>query len=203
MAEKTAVLKKRLSEDALNQLFLEARTFSFWIDKPISEETIHELYNLLKMGPTSANGCPARFLFLTSKESKERLAPALVSKNVEKTMKAPLTVIVAWDNEFYEEFPKLTPHFDWKPYFAGKPDLIQSTVFRNSSLQGAYLILAARALGLDCGPMSGFDNAKVDAEFFAGTKWQSNFICNIGYGDPASLHPRNPRLSFDDACKIL
>ena len=203
MAENAVLQKKLLSDEVLNQLFLEARTFSAWKEQPISDATIHELYNLLRMGPTSANGCPARFLFLTSKEAKEKLAPALVSKNVEKTMKAPLTVIVAWDNEFYEQFPKLTPKFDWKPYFVGKPDLIQSTVFRNSSLQGAYMILAARALGLDCGPMSGFDNAKVDEEFFAGTKWQSNFICNIGFGDTASLYPRNPRLVFDDACKIL
>lgn len=199
----SALLKGKLSDECLNQLFLEARTFNGWTDQPVSEQTIHELHNLLRMGPTSANGCPGRFLFLTSKESKERLAPALLAKNVEKTMKAPVTVIVAWDNEFYEQFPKLSPKHDWKPYFAGKPDLIQQTVFRNSSLQGAYLILAARSLGLDCGPMSGFDNAKVDAEFFANTTWQSNFICNIGHGDPASLNPRNPRLDFDDACKIV
>lgn len=200
---KVDILKEKLSNQCLDQLFLKARTFNVWQDKPVSNEIIHELYDLLRMGPTSANGCPARFVFITSKEAKDRLAPCMIPKNLEKTMQAPVNVIVAWDNEFYEYFNKLTPKTDWKPFFEGKPELIQSTVFRNSSLQGAYMILAARALGLDCGPMSGFDNAKVDLEFFANTTWKSNFICNIGYGEQSSPHPRNPRLEFSDACKII
>lgn len=198
-----AVKSRRLSDESLNQLFYSARTHSAWSDEPVSHETLQELYALLSMGPTSANGCPARFVFLSTAESKERLVPALMPKNVEKTQKAPVTVIVAWDVEFYEKFSELTPGVDWKRFFAGNQQLIDSTVFRNSSLQGAYLILAARALGLDCGPMSGFDADKVNAEFFPDGKWQANFLCNIGHGDPASLRPRQPRLAFDSACIIL
>jgi len=194
---------RRLPEDSLNQLFYTARSYSAWLDREITEEQLHELFSLLKMGPTSANGCPARFVFLKSQESKQRLAPALVPKNLEKTLAAPVTAIVAWDTEFYELFTKLTPEVDWKSFFAGKQDLIDQTVFRNSSLQGAYMILAARALGLDCAPMSGFDNAQVDEEFFPDGRWKSNFLCNIGYGNPDSLKPRSPRLNFDDACLIL
>lgn len=196
-------MKTKLSDLCLKQLFLEARSFNAWQDKKVPFELIHELYDLLKFGPTSANGSPARFLFITTKESKERLAPCLMPKNVDKTMQAPVNVIVAWDNEFYEHFNELTPKINWKPFFEGKPELIHSTVFRNSSLQGAYMILAARALGLDCGPMSGFDNAKTDLEFFANTTWKSNFICNIGYGDASGVYPRNPRLDFTKACKII
>jgi 3-hydroxypropanoate dehydrogenase len=202
MAE-TMMESRKLSDDSLNQLFYTARTAQGWKDKPVSQETLHELYNLVRMGPTSANGCPARFVFLTSPESKERLVPALVDKNVDKTRKAPVTVIVAWDTEFYEKFSELTPGANWKAYFEGKQDLIDSTVFRNSSLQGGYMIMAARALGLDCGPMSGFDEAKVNAEFFPDSKWQVNFLCNIGYGDPSALRPRQPRLGFDTACRVL
>lgn len=200
---KSTILKHKLNDTCLNQLFLEARSFNAWQDRKVSVELIHELYDLLKMGPTSANSCPARFLFIITKEAKDRLAPCLMAKNVNKTMQAPVNVIVAWDNEFYEYFQTLTPNTDWKPFFEGKPDLVHSTVFRNSSLQGAYMILAARALGLDCGPMSGFDNAKVDLEFFANTTWKSNFICNIGYGDASGVYPRNPRLEFSEACKII
>ncbi|MBA3815969.1 MAG: malonic semialdehyde reductase [Parachlamydiaceae bacterium] len=193
----------KLNDACLNQLFLEARSFNVWQDKRVSEEIIYELYDLLKMGPTSANGCPARFLFIKSKEAKGRLIPCLMEKNINKTMQAPLNVIVSWDNEFYEYFKTLTPNQDWKPFFEGKLEMVHSTVFRNSSLQGAYMILAARALGLDCGPMSGFDNGKVDKEFFSNTTWRSNFICNIGYGDISGLYPRNPRLEFGDACEII
>ncbi|HEY9718859.1 MAG TPA: malonic semialdehyde reductase [Trichormus sp.] len=193
----------QISSEALKQLFSDGRSFSAWLPKPVSEETLRQLYDLVKMGPTSANGCPARFVFLTTQHSKKRIEPALMQKNVEKTLKAPVTVIVAWDTEFYEQFSKLTPGHDWKSFFAGNQPLIDATVFRNSSLQGAYMIIAARALGLDCGPMSGFDNAKVNAEFFPDGKWQSNFLCNIGYGDRTSLTPRNPRLEFADACIIL
>jgi 3-hydroxypropanoate dehydrogenase len=193
----------QISDKALKQLFSDGRSLSAWLPKPVSEETLRQLYDLLKMGPTSANGCPARFLFLTTQESKKRLEPALMQKNVEKTLKAPVTVIVAWDTEFYEQFSKLTPGHDWKSFFAGNQPLVDATAFRNSSLQGAYMIIAARALGLDCGPMSGFDNAKVNAEFFPDGKWQANFLCDIGYGDRTSLAPRNPRLEFADACIIL
>jgi 3-hydroxypropanoate dehydrogenase len=197
------LLPRKLPAESLNQLFYHARTHSDWLDEPVASETLYALYDLLRMGPTSANSCPARFVFLTTKESKERLVPALNPKNVEKTRQAPLTVIVAWDTEFYEKFSELTPGVDWKRFFAGNQPLIDSTVIRNSSLQGAYLILAARALGLDCGPMSGFDASKLNAEFFPDSKWQVNFLCNLGHGDPASLKPRNPRLSFNDACLVL
>jgi len=163
---------------------------------------LRELYELMKWGPTSANLSPARILFLRTKEAKERLRPALMAGNVEKTMAAPVTAIVAYDTEFYETLPTLFPHTDARSWFAGKPALIESTAFRNGTLQGAYMIIAARALGLDCGPMSGFDNARVDAAFFPDGKWKSNFLCNLGYGDPASVKPRNPRLSFEEACRI-
>lgn len=193
----------RLSDEALDQLFRQARTFSTWQTKAVSEEALRALYDLMKMGPTSANGCPARLIFLVSAQAKQRLVPALMPKNVEKTLKAPVAVIVAWDSEFYEKFTSLTPNFDWKSYFVGKDQLIADTVFRNSSLQGGYFIMAARALGLDCGPMSGFDAEKVNNEFFPDGKWKANFLCNIGYGDPSSLQPRNPRLPFDEACLVL
>jgi len=192
-----------LPDESLNRLFYGARTHSVWLDERVTNETLLVLYDLLRMGPTSANSCPARFVFLTTTESRERLVPALSPKNVEKTRKAPVTVIVAWDTEFYEKFSELTPSVDWKSVFAGNQNLIDSTVLRNSSLQGAYLILAARALGLDCGPMSGFDAEKVNAEFFPDGRWKVNFLCNLGHGDPTELKPRNPRLSFDDACLVL
>lgn len=154
-------------------------------------------------GPTSANSSPARFVFLTTPAAKERLKPALSAGNVDKTMAAPVTVIVAWDTQFYDQLPRLFPQFDMRPIFAGKPALIEETALRNSSLEGGYLIIAARGLGLDCGPMSGFDQSKVNAEFFPDGKWKTNFLCNLGYGDPSKLFPRNPRLDFDEACVVL
>jgi len=191
-----------LSDAALDQLFREARSHNKWLDKPVSEEQIRQIYDLLKWGPTSANSCPARFVFVRSPEAKARLRPCLDEGNVDKAMSAPVVAIIGMDMEFYEKLPKLFPHTDARSWFAGKPEKIQETAFRNSSLQGAYLIMAARSLGLDCGPMSGFDNAKLDAAFFPDGKVKSNFICAIGYGDPSGLYPRGPRLDFEEACRI-
>ncbi len=192
-----------LETTALDLLFNNARTHSYWQQKPIAEATLRQLYDLARMPPTSANANPARFVFVQSQAAKQRLKPALGAGNLEKTMNAPVTVIVAQDMAFYEQLPRLYPHTDARSWFAGNNLAIETTAFRNSSLQGAYLILAARALGLDCGPMSGFDNAKVDAEFFADRPWKSNFLINMGYGDASRLHPRNPRLDFADACQVL
>lgn len=192
-----------LDDKAIDQLFRAARTQNGWQDKPVSDEVLRRLYDLVKMGPTSANALPARFVFVKSPEAKARLKACLAPTNVEKTMAAPVTVIVGYDTEFYEKLPHLFPHADARSWFVGNPELIQSTAFRNSSLQGAYLILAARALGLDCGPMSGFDSAKVDAAFFPGGKLKSNFLVNLGYGDPSKVHPRNPRLAFEETCQIV
>jgi 3-hydroxypropanoate dehydrogenase len=191
------------SESALDQLFRKARTHNGWLPKPVSVDLLKKVYDLARFGPTSANTSPARFVFLTTPQAKERLKPALSATNVEKTMAAPVTVIVAWDTEFYEKLPKLFPHVDARAWFAGNPAMIHESAFRNSSLQGAYFILAARALGLDCGPMSGFDAEKVNAEFFSDGKWKANFLCNLGYGDPTKLLPRNPRLEFEEACRVL
>jgi 3-hydroxypropanoate dehydrogenase len=191
-----------LDSAALDQLFRSARTFSHFQDKPVDDATLTALYDLLKFGPTSANACPARFVFVKSQAAKQKLAPSLSEGNLAKTLAAPVTVIVAHDLAFYDRLDVLFPHADARSWFAGNDPLIQATAFRSGTLQGAYLILAARALGLDCGPMSGFDNAKVDAAFFAGTTIKSNFLINLGYGDAATLHPRNPRLSFDDVCRI-
>jgi 3-hydroxypropanoate dehydrogenase len=193
----------KISSDALDQLFREARTHSAWLPKRVSIETLREVYDLARWGPTSANSTPARFVFVESDAAKARLLPALAPLNVEKTKAAPVTVIVAWDTEFHEKLPKLFPHADMRSYFVGKKALIEETAFRNSSLQGAYFILAARAVGLDCGPMSGFDAAKVNAEFFPDGKYKVNFLCNLGYGDPSKLFPRSPRLEFDEACRVL
>ncbi|MDJ0949617.1 MAG: malonic semialdehyde reductase [Alphaproteobacteria bacterium] len=192
-----------LEAAALDLIFRDARTHNAWTDRPISDDTLRALFELLKMGPTSANCSPARFLFLRSREAKERLRPALTQGNLDKTMAAPVTAIIGYDLEFYEELPQLFPHTDARSWFAGKPELIATTAFRNGTLQGAYLIIAARAVGLDCGPMSGFDNAKVDAEFFPGGRVKSNFLCNLGHGDPAGLFGRSPRFDFDQACQIL
>jgi 3-hydroxypropanoate dehydrogenase len=192
-----------VSNDCINQIFREARTHNVWLPQPVSSELLRQAYELAAFGPTSANTTPARYVFLTTLKAKERLRPALSPGNVEKTMAAPVTVIIAWDTEFYEKLPKLFLHKDMRSVFLGKPALIEETAFRNSSLEGGYFILAARALGLDCGPMSGFDAAKVNAEFFPDGKWKSNFLCNLGYGDATKLYPRNPRLSFDEACVIL
>ena len=192
-----------VSPEALAQLFREARTHRAWLHQPVPLELLREAYDLARLGPTSANSSPARFVFLTTPEAKERLRPALDPGNVEKTMTAPVTVIFAWDTEFYERLPKLSPHADVRSYFVGNQSLIHETAFRNGSLEAAYFILAARALGLDCGPMSGFNAEKVNAEFFPDGKWKANFLCNLGYGDPAKLRPRGPRLSFEEAAIVL
>jgi 3-hydroxypropanoate dehydrogenase len=196
-------LTDKLPHASLAQLFHDARTHNAWQDKAVSDELLHEIVNLVKLGPTSANCEPARFLFLKSREAKERLRPHLSEGNRDKTMKAPVCAIIGYDLDFYEHLPKLFPHTDARSWFAGKPKKIEETAFRNGSLEGAYLILAARALGLDCGPMSGFDNTGVDREFFAGTNTKSNFLCNLGYGDPSVLKPRSPRLDFDEMARIL
>ena len=192
-----------LPADALDQLFRAARTHNE-LGGEVSDELLRQLYDLLKWGPTTANSCPARFVFVKSAEAKAKLGPALDEGNYKKTMAAPVTVIVAYDMAFFEKMPYLFPHTDAKGWFDTKPETAIETIYlRNGSLQGAYLLLAARALGLDCGPMSGFDNAKVDAAFFAGTSWKSNFLVNLGYGDPAKLFPRSPRLAFDEAARIV
>lgn len=193
----------KISDQALDQLFREARTHNAWLPKRVPTELLREIYELARWGPTSANSTPARFVFLETEAAKARLLPALAPLNVEKTKAAPVTVIVAWDTEFHEKLPKLMPHADMRSYFVGKQGLIDETAFRNSSLQGGYFILAARALGLDRGPMSGFDQAKVNAEFFPDGKWKANFLCNIGYGDHGKLFPRSPRLAFEEACQVL
>lgn len=191
-----------LNAAAFDQLFRDARTYNEFHDRPIDDATLRQLYDLMKWGPTSANSSPARFVFVRSDEAKQKLKPALSEGNRDKTMKAPVTVIVAHDMAFYDQLPKLFPHTDARSWFVGNEEAIKNTAFRNGTLQGAYLILAARALGLDCGPMSGFDNAKLDEAFFAGTAVKSNFLINLGYGDPAKLHPRNIRLDFAEACRI-
>ena len=198
-----AAIKTPISEEAIDQLFREARTHSAWLSEPVPVELLREAYELARLGPTSANGSPARFVFLTTPGAKARLKPALAPGNVDKTMAAPVTVIIAWDTEFHEKLPKLFPHADMRSYFVGNKPLIDETAFRNSSLQAAYFILAARSLGLDCGPMSGFNADKLNAEFFPDGKWKVNLLCNLGYGDPSKLFPRNPRLNFDEASVIL
>lgn len=202
-APEKIVLPTRLSEPALNQLFRDARTHSFWQPLEVSRETLEEIYALAAMGPTSANTSPARFVFLTTPEARQRLLPALMPGNVDKTMAAPVITIIAYDTKFYDALPTLFPQVDARNWFVGHQPLIDATAFRNSALQGAYLMLAARSLGLDCGPMSGFDADKVNAEFFPDGDWKVNFICNLGYGDAGKLFPRNPRLKFDQACRIL
>lgn len=193
-----------LNNDALDLLFRKARTHTVWLDKPVDDALLRQVYDLAKMGPTSANMCPMRIVFVKSREAKEKLKPALDPGNVNKTMAAPVTAIIAMDVHFYEQLPKLFPHADAKAWFKDLPEnVLEYTALRNSSLQGAYFMLAARALGLDCGPMSGFDNAKVDAAFFGGTTVKSNFLCNLGHGDASKLYPRSPRLEFDEACKVV
>jgi 3-hydroxypropanoate dehydrogenase len=209
----------RLGEDAIDVLFRKARTHSAWLDRPVEDSLLHQLYDLMKWGPTSANCCPVRILFLRTQSAKERLRPALQPANIDKTMKAPVTAVIAYDSKFYELLPRLFPAMPGaREMFAKSQALADSTALRNGSLQGAYFMLAARSLGLDCGPMSGFDNAKVDQEFFPSTvPWtgefdggfigagavKSNFLCNLGYGDSAKLHLRGPRLDFDEACQLL
>src|SRR6185437_9495587 len=190
-----------LNQDALNAIFRNARTHSFWQNRPIEESTLRDIYDLAKMAPTSANSSPARFVFVRSPAAKEKLLQAVSPGNLEKTKTAPVTVVVAYDLEFYEKLPKLFPHTDARSWFVGNTALAEKTAFLNGTLQGAYLILAARSLGVDEGPMAGFDSAKVDELFFAGTKWKSNFLCNLGYGEHSKLFPRNPRLTFEEACQ--
>jgi 3-hydroxypropanoate dehydrogenase len=191
-----------LDDAALDTLFRDARSFSYWLDRPVADDLLHRLYELMELGPTSANCLPARIVFVTSAAAKERLRPALSEGNVHKSMTAPVVAIIGMDMEFYEKLPRLFPHTDARSWYAGKPEAIRAAAFRNSSLQGGYFILAARALGLDCGPMSGFDAERLDREFFPDGKVKSNFICSIGYGDRGRLHPRGPRLAFDEACRI-
>jgi len=189
-------------EPAIRRIFHDARTHVAWTARPVTDETLHALYETLRWGPTAANCSPLRVVFVRSREAKERLRPALSPGNADKTMAAPVTAIIAHDLGFPDTLPKLFPHADARSWYAGNDPYIRETAFRNGSLQGGYLILAARALGLDCGPMSGFDAGKVDQEFFAGSSWRANFLCNLGYGDVAKLHPRGPRLSFEQACRI-
>jgi len=184
------------------RLFLEARTHNGLKDQTISDDQLKELFALTRMGPTSANCSPARFVFVRSKEGKERLRPALSEGNLAKTIKAPVTVIVAYDERFYDQLPKLFPHTDARSWFTSSPELAHETAFRNGTLQGAYLLIAARMLGIDTGPMSGFDKKIVDDAFFAGTSIKSNFLVNLGIGDPAALFPRSPRFAFDEACQL-
>lgn len=192
----------KLAQAALDQLFTHARTHNGWLAKPVPDELLHELYECMKWGPTSANCSPARIVFVKSQQAKERLLPCMDPGNVAKTRAAPVTAIIAMDGAFYEQLPMLFPQDDARSWFAGNQPLIDATAFRNSSLQGGYFILAARALGLDCGPMSGFNAEMVNAAFFGDSPVKVNFVCSLGYGDPAKLFPRNPRLTFAQACRI-
>jgi 3-hydroxypropanoate dehydrogenase len=196
-------MKQPLDDAALATLFTEARSQNAWTREPIPDDLLRQIYDLARMGPTSANCSPGRFVFVRTPEARRRLEPALSKNNLEKTMSAPVTVIAAWDKEFYNKLPQLFPHVDARGWFTGTPEMTHETAFRNATLQAAYLLLAARALGLDAGPMSGFDKAKVDAEFFAGTTWTANLLINIGYGDPSKVFGRLPRLDFSEACKLL
>jgi len=195
---------KILDDHGLDLLFREARTHRKWQNKDVTEVLIKAVYDLMKMGPTEANTCPARFVFVKTPEGKERLKPHLDAGNVDKTMTAPLTAIIAYDTQFYEQMPKLFPHEPTaRSWFAGKEEKIKLVTMRNSSLQAAYLMLAARSLGLDCGPMGGFNADGINKEFFADDQYKVNFLCNIGYGDDTVLFPRSPRLEFDEACEIV
>lgn len=195
---------KILDDQALDMLFRTARTHRKWHDKNVGETLIKAVYDLMKMGPTEANSCPARFVFVKTPEAKQRLKPHLDAGNVDKTMTAPLTAIIAYDTQFYELMPQLFPHEPTaRSWFAGKEEKIKLVTMRNSSLQAAYLMLAARALGLDCGPMGGFNADGINQEFFPDGRYKINFLCNIGYGDESALFPRSPRFSFDEACEII
>ena len=192
-----------VNDEALDTIFRGARSQNKWLDKPVSPALLMAVYDLMRFGPTSANCSPARIVFVVSPEAKARLKPLLAPTNIEKTMTAPAVAIVGYDLDFPEHLPRLFPHNPGANDWFNDPAHRQTTAFRNGSLQGGYLIIAARALGLDCGPMSGFSNEGVDREFFAGTNVKSNFICALGYGDPSGLFERNPRLTFDEACQIL
>jgi 3-hydroxypropanoate dehydrogenase len=206
-------MNQRLNDEALDLIFRKARTHSVWLDEPVPDDLLRQTYDLMKLGPTSANCSPARILFLRTPAAKQRLAPALSPTNLEKTMKAPVTALMAYDQKFYDNLPRLFPRIPGaREWFSNNAPLAEITAFRNGTLQGAYFIIAARSVGLDCGPMSGFDNAKVDREFFsppaspAGSpesQWKSNFLCNLGYGDASKLFPRSPRLDFDETCRLL
>ena len=193
----------RISAEAIDQLFLKARTHNAWLDRAVEDSALKDLYDLMKMAPTSANSSPLRIIFVKSPAQREKLLSCIDAGNIEKTKTAPVTAILADDMEFYEQLPKLFPHTDARSWFAGRPAAIQATAQRNSTLQAGYFIMAARAVGLDCGAMSGFNHAKVDAEFLAGTSYKSNFLCNLGYGDASKLHPRSPRFGFDETSKII
>jgi 3-hydroxypropanoate dehydrogenase len=196
-------VRQRLDDAGLNLLFRDARTQNGWLDTPVSDDQLRAIYEIARLGPTSANSCPARFVFLRTPEAKARLLPALNPGNVDKTKAAPVTAIIGYDTRFFELLPKLFPHRpEMKDPFAANARLAETTAFRNGTLQGAYFMLAARAVGLDVGGMSGFDNAKVDAEFFPDGRVKSNFLCNIGHGDPAKVLPRLPRLDFEEACAL-
>lgn len=193
-----------LDDKSLDLVFREARSFSHWQDKPVDDGLLQQVYDLAKMGPTAANSCPMRLVFVKSKEAKEKLKPLLDAGNVEKSMTAPVVAIIGYDLEFYEHMGKLFPHNPGaRGWYAGKPDVIQANAFRGGTLQGAYFMLAARSLGLDCGPMGGFNNQKVDEAFFAGTPIKSNFLCALGYGVREKLFPRGPRFTFSEVCKIV
>jgi 3-hydroxypropanoate dehydrogenase len=192
-----------LDEKSCDLIFREARSHNGWLDRPVDDSLLRKAFDLARMAPTSANCSPMRILFLKSAESREKLKPSLLGGNIPKTMSAPVTAILGNDHAFYDHLPMLFPHDDARPWFTGNQALIDATAMRNGSLQGAYFMLACRAVGLDCGPISGFDNAMVDELFFQGTQIRSNFICNLGYGDPAALFPRSPRFGFDDVCTLL
>ena len=195
--------KGQLDDDAIDMILRDARSHYAWTDKPVSDEMLHTLYDITSNGPTSMNTCPARFVFVRSKDAKERLAKSMKPLNVPKMMGAPVTAIIAWDPDFWQRLDFLFPHDDRKPMFAGKEQHIHDTAFRNSTLQGAYFMIAARAMGLDVGGMSGFSNAAVDEEFFAESGWKSNFLCNIGYADETALFPKLPRFEFDEVCEVI
>jgi 3-hydroxypropanoate dehydrogenase len=194
----------KLDDAGLDLILRKARTQNGWLDKPVSDDQLRAIYDIMRLGPTSANSCPARILFLRTPEAKARLLPALTPGNVDKTKAAPVTAIIGYDTRFFEFFPKLFPHRpEMKDAFANNPENAEITAFRNGTLQGAYFMIAARAIGLDVGGMSGFDNAKVDAEFFPDGRVKSNFLCNVGHGDPAKVTRKLPRLDWDEACRLL
>lgn len=192
-----------LDDRALDLLFRQARTHNVWLPRPVTDEQLRQIYELMKFGPTSANCSPARIVFVKSLEEKEKLVACMASGNAAKTRAAPVTAIIGMDMDFIEHLPQLLPHTNARSWFEGNQPLIETTALRNSSLQGAYLMLAARSLGLDCGPMSGFDAGRVNATFFAGANVKANFVCSLGYGDASRLHARSPRLTFDEACRIV
>lgn len=195
--------KPQLDEASIDVILKDARSHYAWTDKPVSDDILRTLYDITIAGPTSMNTCPARFVFVRSPEAKARIATSLKAKNVEKVMKAPVTAIIAWDPEFWKQLPFLFPHEDRRPFFEGKTEYSHDTAFRNSTLQGAYFMIAARALGLDVGPISGFSNAMVDEAFFSENGWKSNFLCNIGYADETALFQKLPRFDFEQACRVM